>query len=414
MLYPMRSHMSYLLSAIALILFTTSLSRAQESPTFPTFKPEEIDKSLSVGYAVSLDDLNNDGKKDIIVCDSRRIIWFENPSWKMRTIIQGQTRPDNVSIDAHDVDGDGHLDLALGAGWRGFNTKDPGTIQWLKRGKTIDEPWTLHPIAEEPSVHRLRFADLDANGKAELIVAPLLGAGTTQANNWAEKTVRLLSFSIPNDPANDKWPLKVLNDELHVMHNFAIVDLDDNKRADLIVASYEGVSWLRPGDDGNWVRSHIGAGNQDRPSASRGSSEIKLGRLKGNRKFIATVEPWHGNQVVVYTPQGELDSMWKRHVIDDELKWGHAVWTADFDNDGSDELVIGVRDPISGKILSGVNIYKPTDLAAGKWAKHVIDSGGVATEDLAAADLNGDNLIDLVAVGRQTKNVKIYWNQGPQ
>jgi hypothetical protein len=409
----MRSPIPHFLPWIALIVVSATPVAFGQSPAFPSFKHEEIDKSLTVGYAVSLADVNNDGRPDIIVCDSRRVIWFENPSWKMRTIIEGQTKPDNVAIDPYDVDGDGQLDVALGAGWKGFNTKDPGTIQWLKRGKTLDEPWTLHAIAEEASVHRLRWADLDGKGKAELIVAPLLGAGTTQGNNWNEKTVRLLSFAIPNDPVKDAWPVKVLNDELHVMHNFAVVDLNDDKKLDLIVASYEGVSWLRRGDDGRWVRSHIGAGNQERPNATRGSSEIKLGRLRDGKKFIATIEPWHGNQVVVYTPQGEITSMWKRHVIDEELKWGHAVWCADLDNDGSDELVIGIRDPVpQTKIFSGVKVYKPADLAGGKWAKNVVDSGGVATEDLAAADLNGDKLIDLVAVGRQTKNVKIYWNEG--
>ena len=36
--------------------------------------------------------------------------------------------------------------------------------------------------------------------------------------------------------------------------------------------------------------------------------------------------------------------------------------------------------------------------------------GGVAVEDLAVGDLNGDGKPDIVAVGRATKNVKIYWN----
>ena len=409
----MRSPFPHLLSLIALFsLSSLSAARAQ-SPAFPAFKHQEIDKSLTVGYAVSLEDLNADGKKDVVVCDSKRIIWFENPSWKMRTIIEGQTKPDNVCIDAYDVDGDGQLDLALGAGWRPPNTKEPGTVQWLKRGKTLDEPWTLHAIGGEPSVHRMRWANLDGEGKAELIVAPLQGAGTTAANNWSENGVRLLSFKVPNDPVKDEWTYDVIDDSMHAMHNFQPVDLDQDKKLDLITASYEGVNWLRRGDDGKWTRTQIGAGNQENPKSSRGSSEIKLGRLKDGKQFIATVEPWHGNQVVVYTPQGEVGSMWKRHVIDEELKWGHAVACADLDNDGNDELIIGIRDPVPAtKIYSGVNVYKPADLAAGKWVKNVVDSGGVATEDLAVADLNGDKLIDIVAVGRATKNVKIYWNEG--
>jgi hypothetical protein len=36
----------------------------------------------------------------------------------------------------------------------------------------------------------------------------------------------------------------------------------------------------------------------------------------------------------------------------------------------------------------------------------------VAVEDLAAVDLNGDGRIDIVAVGRKTGNVRIYWNEG--
>jgi hypothetical protein len=47
-----------------------------------------------------------------------------------------------------------------------------------------------------------------------------------------------------------------------------------------------------------------------------------------------------------------------------------------------------------------------------RWARHVLEDGGVAVEDLAAADLNGDGRIDIVAVGRQTHNIRIYWNEG--
>jgi len=42
----------------------------------------------------------------------------------------------------------------------------------------------------------------------------------------------------------------------------------------------------------------------------------------------------------------------------------------------------------------------------------LLDPGGVAVEDLAVADLDGDGKPDIVACGRATKNVRIYWNQG--
>jgi len=43
----------------------------------------------------------------------------------------------------------------------------------------------------------------------------------------------------------------------------------------------------------------------------------------------------------------------------------------------------------------------------------MVDEGGMATEDLLVADLNGDKRPDIIASGRATRNVKIYWNDGP-
>ena len=98
-------------------------------------------------------------------------------------------------------------------------------------------------------------------------------------------------------------------------------------------------------------------------------------------------------------------------MIDDKLKWGHAVSVADLDGDGSDELIIGVRDE-GGKVGRGVRVYRATDEIGSKWSRQIVDEGGVAVEDLACIDLDGDGKIDIVAVGRQTHNARIYWNKG--
>src|SRR5881398_1103368 len=84
----------------------------------PSFKTQEIDKTLAIGYAVSVVDINGDGKPDIVVVDKARVIWFENPTWKLHTVMEGQKALDNVCMDAYDIDGDGQVDLALGAGWK--------------------------------------------------------------------------------------------------------------------------------------------------------------------------------------------------------------------------------------------------------------------------------------------------------
>jgi hypothetical protein len=386
-------------------------------PAVPAFRTQQLDDKLEIGYAVLVADVNGDGKPDLIVVDTTRVYWYENPTWKRRTIIEGMTRRDNVCAAAYDIDGDGKLDLALGADWKPFNTKEGGTLQWLKQGKNIDDPWTLYPIGEEPTVHRIRFIDLYGEGKPRLVVTPLMGRNATAANNWTDGApVRVLAYSIPKDPTKDRWVPEVIDESLHVVHNFAPVPAASGRGTDVLAASYEGVSLLTHAAPGRWSRKHLGAGNQDNPKSNRGSSEVKQGTLKSGRKLIATVEPWHGNQVVVYTEPAETGRLWDRHVIDDKLKWGHAVWCADLDGDGGDELIIGVRDDLSGKPgeRRGVRVYKALDEKGTKWARHDLDPGGVAVEDLAAADLNGDGRIDLIAVGRQTKNLRVYWNEGPK
>jgi hypothetical protein len=391
---------------------------------FPHFRMQEIETGLKVGYAVLIADINNDGKPDIVVVDTNRVVWYENPTWKRRTIIEGQTKPDNVCIAAYDIDGDGWLDLALGADWNPSKTKEGGTIQWLKRGKTLDDPWTVYPIGEEPTVHRMCFTDIDDSGKPSLIVAPLMGRNSTAKNNWMDGSpVRILAFRIPKNPTKDRWVPQVISENLHVVHN--IRPYEGMVPTGVFSASYEGLSHIT-WDGVEWSSYQIGEGNQANPKSNRGTSEVAQGGASRPGKrglvddFFATIEPWHGHQVVVYAePEnfkkvGDLQVVWDRYVIDEKLKWGHAIECVDLDGDRRTEIIVGVRDNLSDKPgeRRGVRIYKALDEKGTKWARHIVEDGGVAVEALAVADLNGDGRPDIVAAGRQTGNVRIYWNEG--
>jgi hypothetical protein len=45
------------------------------------------------------------------------------------------------------------------------------------------------------------------------------------------------------------------------------------------------------------------------------------------------------------------------------------------------------------------------------WQSYWIDRNGMACEDLKLADLNGDGQLDIIAAGRATNNLKVYWNR---
>lgn len=386
-------------------------TRAEKSNSW-RFEIQEIDRTLKVGYAVLLADVNADQRLDIVVVDTQRVIWFENPTWKMHYILKGGTKPDNVCIAAHDIDGDGRLDFALGADWRPFDTHSGGTLQWLRQTDSPYRQFELYPIDTEPTIHRIRFGDVLGEGKPQLVSVPLMGRNASREKNWMDAPIRITAYRIPNDPKRDRWIPEVLDASLHVAHNFQLADVDGDRHLDVLVASYEGVSLLQRLPSGQGKRILLGTGNQDKPNSNRGASEIKLGKLKNGQRYIATIEPWHGHQVVIYTPVRPLEgSQWERHVIDDQLRWGHAVWCADLDGDGEEEVVIGVRDRFNAEFGPGVRIYRCLDGRGRNWQRFIIENGGVACEDLAVADLDNDGRPDIVAVGRFTGNVRIYWNR---
>lgn len=396
--------------ALGLVMLSASTAWAGDWQTV------ELPVKLTVGYAVRAIDMNGDAKLDIAIVDSKRVLWLENPSWQEHVIYETpNAKADNVCFAPHDIDSDGLLDLALGADWQPNNTDSGGSIGWLHQQPA--GVWTYLELTSEPTTHRMHWVEL-SKGTKSLVVAPLKGRGS-KAPGFDQTATRLLALT-PPAPADikdkTKWKQSVLTDQLHVMHNFHPTDLDRNGLADMLCASYEGATWLKLNPEGTLRWSgRLGSG-QEQPAPARGASEIRSGRLAGQRDYLATIEPWHGDKVVVYLapkswdPQSNQATLWERLIIDDELAWGHAVACANIDSDPEEELIIGVRDNKSDAQRCGVRVYDP-DASGTKWTRQLVDAGGVAVEDLVTADFNGDGRPDIIAVGRATHNAKLYLNK---
>jgi hypothetical protein len=148
----------------------------------------------------------------------------------------------------------------------------------------------------------------------------------------------------------------------------------------------------------------------------KGAGEIRFGLFPKTGGLeatgIATIEPMHGNQLVVYRHKApDMTSPWERKVLDDKLEEGHALGCGDLLGTGSDQIVVGWRGAANNRLAKvGIKLFVP-DAKGGAWTQHLIDDNGMACEDLALSDLNGDGKLDIIAAGRRTKNVKVYWNE---
>jgi hypothetical protein len=375
---------------------------------------------LTVGYAVRAADLSGNGRPDLVIVDAKRIVWLENPTWTEHVIWETpDARFDNVCCAIHDIDGDGRLDLAVGYDWQPNNTGSGGAVGWLQSPADPRQPWTWQRIVgEEPTMHRMYWADFAGDGQVALVTAPLKGRGTT-APGWDSVGVRLSAWEIPaalrGGQTSAAWTSRVLESSLPVMHNLQVVDWEGDGRQELLLASFRGVHlWIPPRTAEAPRLVHLGAGHQEAAAPGLGASEIRLGNLGGGRRFLGTIEPWHGNQVVVYEQPVDVSDdqilagqtpLWTRRVLDDQLQWGHAVACANLDDDPEDELVIGVRDNLDAH-RCGVRIYDRQP--SGQWQRTLVNPGEVAVEDLIVEDLDGDGRPEIIAVGRATGNVVIY------
>jgi hypothetical protein len=195
-------------------------------------------------------------------------------------------------------------------------------------------------------------------------------------------------------------------------HNFDPLKSADNSKTGMLVAAKEGVFELLK-DSSSWS-SHQLVGPTPGDTEFAGAGEVRSGRLSDGRRFLATVEPMHGTNLVLYTPDSaDPKGLWKRQLLDSSLQDGHALACGDLLGNGVDQIVVGWRGKNKeGKV--GIKIFSPTSGNASEWSQTVLDDNTMACEDLCLADLNNDGKLDIIASGRATKNLKIYFNQGAE
>jgi hypothetical protein len=372
-----------------------------------SFERVLIDGDFPGAYQVEVADVNGDKKLDIIAVGGDTCAWYENPSWKKRRIGTTKETHGIISSATADLDGDGKAEVAIA---HDFAMTEPskGKLALAVQGGSPDDPWTIKPVGDVPSIHRLRWGPFWDAKKLDLVVAPIFGP-KAKPPEFDQDDAELRIYQTGADPKSAAWDYQNVAGGNSIMHAISIEDdpIDPGQKM-ILTASSKGVFAV--------VRSVTPQGTPTTAAydvfpipqgaaTKRGSSEVHLGRLGDGRLFLATVEPWHGSKVIVR--HRKVDKPGERTnlhfdlptVIDDTLDDGHALWTADFDGDGTSEILAGHR----GKDHR-VSLYQYDGT---RWNRTVIDET-VAAQDLRGGDLDGDGAPDVVTVGGSTHNVVLY------
>lgn len=360
----------------------------------PRFREHVVSQELKYGYQLVAVDLNQDGRKDLIGIDeaATEVAWFENqhPVWERHVLAENTPRP--LNADCWDVDADGVPEVALAYRFESDPNRSVGNIALLKSGDDVRRPWTASEIDRVPTAHRLRWVDPLGDGNKVLLVGPLVGTRYPPVYNDSAP----IYLYRPGE-----WKRETLStDPRGVLHAIYPVNWDGGSRQQLFTACYSGLHRIEF-TNGKWVATTVSQGDP-RPWPQSGSSEVRLGRL-GDSRFLAAIEPWHGNQLVVYLREGES---WKRLVIEDQMDNGHALAVGDLNGDGRDEIVCGFRD--KGCRLS---VYQTADTQGQRWESTVLD-GKMAGADCTISDFTGDGKPDIACIGASTHDVKLYENVG--
>lgn len=366
---------------------------APHAAPLPRFEGQVISTAVKYGYQMIAVDLNADGRKDLLAIDeaATEVAWFENPSWERRVLAVDVPRPLNATCA--DLDGDGIPEVALAYRFEPRPTQSVGNVALYTHGPDVRKPWTGREIDKVPTAHRLRWMDPEGNGRKVLLLGPMVGKQFPPA---AGESAPIYLYR------PGAWQRETISNEPRgVLHAINPVRWDGSPREHLLAASYSGLHRLEF-QGGAWKLSLLTPGDP-RPWPQSGSSEVRLGRL-GSRRMLVAIEPWHGNQIVVYLPDGDA---WNRVVIEDAMENGHGLAVGDLNGDGLDEIVGGFR----GKGFK-VSTYQAATPEGTRWDKTVLDDGRIAAADCVIEDFNGDGKPDIACIGASTGNVMLFNNVG--
>jgi hypothetical protein len=394
-------------------LIAIALAAGTASSTPVQFTTHLITDQLRGGYSVAIADVNHDGKLDIIpvAAGTPDFAWYENPTWEKHVMLNDKRAM--LWTAAADIDRDGIPEFALLADFGRDPKTAKGSVWLVKSQGDPKEMWKSYLVGYVPTAHRVTWADLEGNGKKEIVVAPLVGLKGWEEPKYQDK-VPLFYWRVPA-ALDGAWKREMLDDTSNgMLHDLHTLKWNPGKRDDLLLTGFDGIALLTPAGHGDKLRlerQQLSSGDAERPvpgedELTKGTNDVFPIFIKGKR-FLAAQEPLHGDQIVIYANK---NGHWERHVIFKGFVQGHEIAVGDLNGDGRDDIVAVDVTNRGHPMPASVHIFYSEDDAGVQWRHELLDENKMAGSGVVVADINGDGRPDIVAIsGNQ---VKYYENMG--
>lgn len=298
--------------------------------------------------------------------------------------IIGENLTWTAGLASGDIDGDGDVDIATTVS-KTLNTPGDEDVVWYENDVT---GWTKHFVDTVVGGVGIVIEDFDGDGKQDIAIS-----------GWSTNTVKWYK----NEGGSPiQWKPDTIDASLLMAEWIEVADLDNDSDPDVIATGYQAdvVVWYRNngGTSINWTKDTIGAN-------LGGALICQAGDIDGDNMTDVIATGATTNDIILYKNENNGES-WTKYIIDANLPGASVARVADLDNDNDADVIA------TGTSANDVVWYENDGGTPVSWAKHTIDGNLGGAFDVAIADFNGDGTLDVVASANASGDVVWYSNLG--
>ncbi len=247
-----------------------------------------------------------------------------------------------------------------------------------------DGTWSVKNILNLPYVHR--FDLLTGQDGTHYFIGCTLCTSKKNIDDWSDPG-KIYVAQLPED-LNEPMKLTVIKDNLYKNHGYSRVIWHDKMVA--MVTCESGVFAITPPENrgGNWQIEMI----DELPT-----SDVAGVDLDNDGKIeLATIEPFHGNNFVIYHQDDRNSSKWNEvYRYPEAMNFAHVVWAG---------KVRGIPTIIGGQRDKAQDLFY-IQYVNGQYVKTTIDSG-VGPSNVAV--INEPDRDIIIAANREIGEAVLY------